>query len=817
MEMLISRIRDSEHDVQRTALQALQELVRTSQGNVGEKIQNILDYKDEIQKSLDWTKGENRQILFDLLSVIYVLDDSPAALEYRLQGNVIPLSEWNHQYVKKLIKCIVDSVSGKTESIEFDCLVEPIIKFLLDRNGEIEAIDFIAEISSEELTGGNGMKMTLFDSVIKTISGEEAAEEDGGAPAELAFPRRASHSYFPLLTPLIDQSNRSRILTYLWELSKFYDLERILLELTSHDPSTHLVCLLRYGRLEQSISFVRSIKDARYKKQCLYILARNSIYYEGKDEEEYILSNQHVRTIYAEVAEALENAPPRKLDYMFKGLNKDRIDTAAVANALIHFGYKRDPVFFPQEEDFRIKEEYLEQLLLNKSISTAASVGLINAFDPNSVCDYYSQNIFSTPEPGAILALALSSYKMHDKNSTILNLLSVFLSSDDPKEVIAMLMGISIVYADGNNPEVYELVFPLLSSDNNDVCLFAIYVLGCVFPGDMDILESCVDIYKELTRESPFSIFAILGMALFFYRQGVCIHPEYNSCDNRVQELFDQLDSHTKVLATGFGNIGTGNAAIIDALFSNTFVGEIDALIESLGILSAALVGVGDPLAVGMLERIVTSALLLDSPHLRNVVPSCIALLYASNPKPDIIDSLERLINSGDSSVNALVSLGIVGAGTCSSRVLRILDFNFSSVFKDSKNSSALIYSQGLVNLGKGLVTLSPLYYDKQVLSRRSIIGLISTFFLFIEPGITKDHSFLLFLITSAVSTKYVAGFEGEIRVGNPVDTVGMVGQPNRINAAIVHSMPVILNEDQRAEVEISICTNFVEDVVIKQ
>lgn len=90
MEMLISRIRDEEQDLQKTTLAALQNLVKDSQGSEGEKIQSILDYKDKIRKSVDWTEGENKQVLFDLLSVIYVLDDS-------------------HQYVKKLVKCIVVS------------------------------------------------------------------------------------------------------------------------------------------------------------------------------------------------------------------------------------------------------------------------------------------------------------------------------------------------------------------------------------------------------------------------------------------------------------------------------------------------------------------------------------------------------------------------------------------------------------------------------------------------------------------------------------------------------------------------------------
>ena len=182
-----------------------------------------------------------------------------------------------------------------------------------------------------------------------------------------------------------------------------------------------------------------------------------------------------------------------------------------------------------------------------------------------------------------------------------------------------------------------------------------------------------------------------------------------------------------------------------------------------------------------------------------------------------MIDTLERLINSGDSSVNSLIGLGIVGAGTCSSRILRILDSNFCNVYKDSKASASLIYAQGLVNLGKGLCTLSPLCYDRQIILHKSIIGLISTFFVFLEAGIFRDYPFFLYFITPAVSPKYVAGFEGVVKVGKPVDVVGLVGKPNRISAAIVHSLPVIINENERAESEDDVCTCYIEDIIVKK
>ena len=38
---------------------------------------------------------------------------------------------WSHQYVKKLVKCIVDITTGQEEMQNFEVLVEPIVKFFL--------------------------------------------------------------------------------------------------------------------------------------------------------------------------------------------------------------------------------------------------------------------------------------------------------------------------------------------------------------------------------------------------------------------------------------------------------------------------------------------------------------------------------------------------------------------------------------------------------------------------------------------------------------------------------------------------------------
>ena len=842
LDLVISRLSENDPELRKNALCTLHDEVRSALGSSFNEIQTLLDRHSAIASHIDNLKGDEKRHLYDLLSVISILDNPKNVLRYRLLGGVTELTVWSHQYVRKLVCSILDVIYGNSEYEEFGPVIEPIISFLFAHNSEAEAIDFAIEVSGLQprpivteqssaflLEIRNLMESDPEDEpnseLMKEKTAANATKRDTDKPTTQVMDRTVDRAVFKHVLARVDADNRERVLTYLEELGKFYDLNDEILEVKQHDPSRYLVGLLKTHRTKDAEMYVRRMEDGEIKKQCLYILARNSIRYSGNNEEERILSNRHMYGVFQAVATALEVLPTKKLDYMFKGLNRDRVDVTAVANGLVNFAYGRDPVFFPQEGDYRVKEEQMEQLKSSSSPAAIASVGLIHAFNPSTLYSLYESRIFDSPEIGALLAVALSSYRIGDPDSSILNLLSIFLSSSDS---IAALFAISILYYGTHCQEVYELVFPLLSCADNSVSLFSIYVLGSVFPGDIEILSSCVDVYAELKKDPVFTHYAMLGIALFFYKLEMVPNSD-------AKRIFDRLDPHVRVLARGFIGIGSGSPELVDAILAESFIGEIDALLESLGLIASCMVGLGDSIAMQLVERIATSSLLLDSPHLKSIVPLCLALLYASNPRPEVVDILERSINSGECSVNAIVSLGIVGAGTCSSRILTILDSNFSSVYKDPRASAALIYARGLVNLGKGLFTLSPLAYNKQIIMPRSFVALISTLFIFLESaGSIKDHSYLLYMVVGAVHPRYVhvdvtdpeeptsqsatdqsPETELTVRIGQPVETVGLAGKPSRISATVVHTLPAILNEREMAESDIPLCTAYVEDIVV--
>lgn len=781
LDVIISRIQDQDVEIQRSALKTLHREIVSAQGSVSFKQQELFDRLNTLSQIAESMEGDNKKYLCDLLSAMNLFHSDQKVLRYRLRGCFTNIEEWGIQYVRKLVCCILDVIYQKLEVEDYTSLIEPIVRFLFRHNSEIEAIDFILEISFTRLRS-------------------ESKEERN---------RTYEQDYTGLILDCMDSENKDRVTLYLEEMDRFYDIRDLMLKIYLPEPSKYLVYLIKLNEKSQAIEFVKSVSDLT-KRQCLHILARNDIYYETDSfGEQCILSNSFLADNFFQVATLLELLPPQKLDYIFKSLDKEKTEAAAIANALVHFAYGRDPVFFPNEGDYKIKDEFSQHLKTTKSISTTASVGLIHSYSHEKIFECYSSMIYEKPEIGSLLALAIAAQKHHDLDSSILGLLSGFLSSENRKDVFAAMLGISLVYSSSSSSKAYEVVFPLISSPDVEIGLFAIYVLGSIYAGSGDegILSSCIEMYSELKKDSPFSNLATLGIALVFMKKPELVHSQ----------SFSQLDNYTRILSLGLMNIGTGNASVVDEILTDSFTGDTDALLESIGLASSCLVGIGDSIATQLLERIVGSSLLLDSQHLRTSFPLCLALLYSSNPKTEVIDALEKSINSGDADVSSLIALGIVGAGTRSSRILRVLDSNYNNVYKDSRASSALIISQGLVNLGKGLFTLSPLYYEKNIVSDRPLIGLLSTVFLFIDQSMFTDHSYLCYFLSSSVSPKYVTGYEGSCRVGKPVDVVGLAGRPNKLSATVIHSLPVILNTNERAQVDDSVCTAYIEDVLIKK
>ncbi|KAL0225399.1 hypothetical protein RCL1_003311 [Eukaryota sp. TZLM3-RCL] len=195
----------------------------------------------------------------------------------------------------------------------------------------------------------------------------------------------------------------------------------------------------------------------------------------------------------------------------------------------------------------------------------------------------------------------------------------------------------------------------------------------------------------------------------------------------------------------------------------------------------------------------------------KRAVPAALAFMYWSQPKIQVVDALIRL--SHDSDVNVacagIISLGIVGQGTNSTRVAQNLRRLSEHYEKDSTRVLACRIAQGLLHTGKGLLDACPFTMESKVLSPRYIasclpllIGLMDSEGLFLH----RMHV-LLYCLAPALKSRAMVTVDREgksvsmsARVGKAIDVTGLPGRPLKVTGFQTHDTPVVVPRGERAD-----------------
>jgi hypothetical protein len=137
-------------------------------------------------------------------------------------------------------------------------------------------------------------------------------------------------------------------------------------------------------------------------------------------------------------------------------------------------------------------------------------------------------------------------------------------------------------------------------------------------------------------------------------------------------------------------------------------------------------------------------------PVIRRAVPLALGLLSASNPQLTILDTLSRYSHDNDLDVamNAIFAMGLVGAGSNQAKLAQMLRQLAVYYQKEADCLFVVRIAQGLVHMGKGLVTVNPAHTDRFLMSPTAIAGLLSTIIAFTDArnracgfrGLTEIH-----------------------------------------------------------------------------
>lgn len=152
-----------------------------------------------------------------------------------------------------------------------------------------------------------------------------------------------------------------------------------------------------------------------------------------------------------------------------------------------------------------------------------------------------------------------------------------------------------------------------------------------------------------------------------------------------------------------------------------------------------------------MATRLLNHVLHFGKADKKKIVPLAFAMLSISNPKINIMDVLFKLAYDTDTDIalRAIVCLGLVGAGTNNSRLAEIFRKLASYYSKEQDALFCVRIAQGLLYMGKGMLSLQPYYSERFLLSKVGMSGVLvflTSLFDIKSTLLLKHHYFIYFL-----------------------------------------------------------------------
>ncbi|XXG42948.1 hypothetical protein AAC387_Pa01g3097 [Persea americana] len=222
-------------------------------------------------------------------------------------------------------------------------------------------------------------------------------------------------------------------------------------------------------------------------------------------------------------------------------------------------------------------------------------------------------------------------------------------------------------------------------------------------------------------------------LQLFPSLENVFFSSDKGLCETRtVQNLLAYCEELTKEESDEEGDTHQGTAVIGIALLAMAEEVGLDMAIQSLKFL-----------------------LKYEEQNIRRAVPLSLALLCISNPKVNVMDTLSGLSHDTDSEVAmcAIISLGLIGAGTNNAQIASMLQGLAKHYSKEGSLLFCVRIAQGLLHLGKGLLTLSPYHSNHLLLSPTHLAGIITMLCacLDMKSIILGDYPYVLYFLVLAM------------------------------------------------------------------
>ena len=778
--------------------------------------EEIKDFYDKFIPASDKDK-EYKLMLSDLISVILTVINEKdeegkelTMLSYVLSGTRKDITSWGIEYVRSLCSDIGQEYDNRLDkgepTKELLDLVNIFAPYLIKQHCESDAIDLLIEVESIDeiknyINEHNYKKICLY---LLSISNYSADTDEYRSTLELVY-----NIYFE-------------------KFHQYIDAMRVAIKIGNpiYIKQTFLKC-----------------EDPIIKKQLAFILSSEGIFLDEEDTSQKmdndtleIMRNYKQSDYFRILAKTLELLEPKHPEDVFKShledkkvQNSKKIESSkinmaySIASAFINAGFGTEVLLSKKDSDwiYKNKEQGIQCLL--------SGIGLINIWDylegPNKVYELAGKketDIYK--RTGRNIGLGVCLCGIHDENDVAVAVLLDELSDKNLDVKISAVFGLGLAAAGSQNKQLHEILNGVLEdfSYGFEMSAFVSLALGLIFIGSSDedvftdlfsILMSRNEGGKAKIFESPFFVIYILGMGL------LCLGKQK---DNdfmintlvALEEFSKDMKDYMKTMLISFSYAGSGNVSKVQELMQIIAKSseEINPKVQAIAVIGCSLIAIGEEVGMEMLSRSFNNFLQFGDINTKKAVSLAIALLNLSNPKVQVIDSLTKFCYDTDRTVamNAIFSMGLVSSGSNHSRVGGLLR-SLAAYYTEESNPLFMVrISQGLLHLGKGLITLDPVYSHKLLINKRALAGVLITLFSFTETEalICAKHQFLLYSLALAMKPKLVMTVDENLKpkdvqlmIGQAVDIVGQTGNPRTISGFQIHTSPAVINTGERCEI----------------
>eukprot|EP00529_Nitzschia_sp_RCC80_P004013 CAMPEP_0113481360 /NCGR_PEP_ID=MMETSP0014_2-20120614/22368_1 /TAXON_ID=2857 /ORGANISM="Nitzschia sp." /LENGTH=943 /DNA_ID=CAMNT_0000374853 /DNA_START=95 /DNA_END=2926 /DNA_ORIENTATION=+ /assembly_acc=CAM_ASM_000159 len=740
------------------------------------------------------------------------------------------ISSWGHEFVRSLAgeigqeynQRVIDGADPDTDAPFGDLLkmVHVIVPFNLTHNAEAEAVDLLIEVQRLK---------------------------------------------FLLELDSIDDKNYQRICLYLMKTANFMSDPDDLVEMyeTAYEIFKKqkqyfdaLVVALRMERLDDITELLKDCEDPLIKKQMCLLLGRHKVNYEVSDDPDEddlneLIGNEKLSEQFLKVAQDLDVLDPKTPEDIYKshlaetgGFSRRRdvggaqVDSARAnlastfVNAFVNAGFGKDKLMTPDSE-------WLYKNKDHGMMSAAASLGSILLWNVEEGLTQIDKFLYSNEDyvkAGAALAVGILTSGVRNDADPALALLSEHVEGDSHIMKVASCTGLGIAYAGTAREDVMEMLVPVVEQSEGGANTFlevslAGLALGMVFVGkcDDEVGGTIVQRLMEATTEEldhSHARYLCLGLALLFLGQ----MEKADAMMEALRTIDHKISKFAVVMLETCAYAGSGNVLKVQEMLHQCaeHLTE-DAEHQMVAVLGIGLITMGEDVGTEMALRSFDHLLHYCELPIKRAVPLALAVLHISNPDYAVIDQLSRLSHDPDveMSQNAIIAMGVVSAGTNNSRVAGLLRQLGEFYSKEAGHVFCVRISQGLLHMGKGLMTLHPFHADRLLLNGPALGGMLVLLHSCLDLKNTlldKSH-FLLYYLTTAMNPRHLITVNEDIewrpvtvRVGQAVETVGQAGKPKRITGFQTHTTPVLLGVTDRAELgteEVLSVSSILEGVVI--